>query len=266
MDSTPRPGMSVRKPATRVSAFCVGQAKSGTASLCGMLSTSHRAAHEAEREALLEMILRESRHEVTAPDFREFLLERDARLDLEYDISWANQFAIGYLLAVFPAAKFIVLIRDCSSWLESLIGHLVSRDVPPDVRAFLRWWFQPARYPHSPSGSCPRSAGALLDRGIPAWLEPARQSGQPGNPWSRDDVVDADPGQGDGQGQEHGEEDGVETRSRGGERWNSPAVDPLSRPGPPPPPHRARARSAGSPGSPTWDHPHSCGPRSTWAP
>ena len=107
------------------------------------------AAHEPERKELLEMILRESRHDVTPPDFRAFLLRRDARLDLEYDISWANQFVVGHLLTVFPAAKFIVLIRDCGSWLESLVGHLVSRDVPPDVLAFLGWWFRPERYPHS---------------------------------------------------------------------------------------------------------------------
>ena len=50
---------------------------------------------------------------------------------------------------MFPAAKFIVLIRDCGSWLESLVGHLVSRDVPPDVLAFLGWWFRPERYPYS---------------------------------------------------------------------------------------------------------------------
>ena len=125
-----------------------------------MLSTNHRAAHEPEREALLEMILRESRREVTSPEFREFLLERDARLDIEYDISWANQFVIGHLLAVFPATKFIVLVRDAGSWLESIVGYLVSRDVPPDVRAFLRWWFQPARYPHS------RHDRALEARGL----------------------------------------------------------------------------------------------------
>jgi hypothetical protein len=132
-----------------------------------MLSTNHRAAHEPEREALLEMILRESRREVTSPEFREFLLERDARIELEYDISWANQFVIGHLLAVFPAAKFIVLVRDAGSWLESIVGHLVSRDVPPDVLAFLRWWFQPERYPYS------RHDRALEARGlfsIPAYL------------------------------------------------------------------------------------------------
>ena len=56
-----------------------------------MLSTNFRAAHEPEREALLEMILRESRARGDSIRvFAVFLLERDARLDLEYDISWGE--------------------------------------------------------------------------------------------------------------------------------------------------------------------------------
>lgn len=47
-----------------VKAFCVGQAKSGTASLYGLLATKYGAAHEPERAQILDMILRESRGEV----------------------------------------------------------------------------------------------------------------------------------------------------------------------------------------------------------
>ena len=133
----------------RVKAFCVGQAKSGTASLVGLLSAKYRAAHEPEREELLGMILRESHADFSEYDFREYLVERDDRLDLEYDVAWANQFIVGHLLPVFPTAKFIVLIRDCYTWLQSVLGHLISRDVPSDVLAFLEWWFKPERYPYS---------------------------------------------------------------------------------------------------------------------
>jgi hypothetical protein len=70
-----------------IKAFCVGQAKSGTGSLAALLTANHRAAHEPEREQILEMILRESRGDVSDNDFRS--------------------------------------------------GHLASRDIPHDVRAFL---------------------------------------------------------------------------------------------------------------------------------
>ena len=89
-------------------AFCVGQAKAGTASLAGLLSANYRAAHEPERAETL---------------------------DLDYDVAWANQFIVDHLLAVFPEAAFIVLIRDCHTWLQSIAGHLVGRDVPGDVHA-----------------------------------------------------------------------------------------------------------------------------------
>jgi hypothetical protein len=132
-----------------VKAFCVGQAKSGTASLCGLLATRYRAAHEPEREEILDMIRRESRGEIDESAVSDYLIRRDQRLNLEYDIAWANQFIIGHLLAVFPEAKFVVLVRDPYTWLQSIIGHLISRQIPRDVRSFLDWWFGPERYPHT---------------------------------------------------------------------------------------------------------------------
>lgn len=151
----------------RIKAFCVGQAKSGTASLVGLLSTNYRAAHEPERPELLDMILRESRGEVSASAFQKFLRERDTRLDLEYDVSWVNQFVIGHLLHLFPAARFIVLVRDSYTWLQSAIGHLISREIPPEILNFFPWWIKPERHPHS------RHDRALAERGlysIPAFL------------------------------------------------------------------------------------------------
>ena len=148
-----------RRP-VRIKAFCVGQAKSGTASLVGLLSANYRAAHEPERAETLEVILREARGQLSTADIRSYLHDRAARLDLEFDVAWANQFIIGHLLSVFPAARFIVLIRDCYTWLRSIMGHLVGRDVPRDVVEFLRWWFKPELYPHN------RHDQALADLGL----------------------------------------------------------------------------------------------------
>jgi hypothetical protein len=128
----------------------VGQAKSGTASLAGLLSAHYRAAHEPERADTLRMVLRESRGEVTPNGFRAYLIERDERLDLDYDIAWANQFMVGHLVEAFPDARFLVLVREPYSWLRSVAGHLLSREIPPEVRAFLDWWFRPDEYPPTP--------------------------------------------------------------------------------------------------------------------
>ena len=135
--------------APTIKAFCVGQAKSGTASLAALLAANHRAAHECEGVRLLDMILRESRSSISEQAFRTYLLERDKRVNLEYDIAFANQFIISHLLTVFPDARFIILARDPYTWLQSICGHLASRVIPPDVRAFLDWWFRPDLYPHT---------------------------------------------------------------------------------------------------------------------
>ncbi len=141
---------SDRESSRRITkAFCVGQAKSGTASLYALLARCYRAAHEPERAQTLEMILRQSEGEVDAQSFRSYLRQRDRRLNLEYDIAWANQFIIDHLLTVFSEANFIVLIRDPYTWLQSTVGHLISRQLPADVPPFLNWWFKPKKYPHT---------------------------------------------------------------------------------------------------------------------
>ena len=130
-------------------AFCVGQAKSGTGSLYSLLARSYRAAHEPERAETFKMILRQSEGEIDTDSFDDYLRQRERRLNLEYDIAWANQFIIDRLLTVFGEAKFIVLIRDPYSWLQSTVGHLISRQLPAEVPPFLDWWFKPEQYPHT---------------------------------------------------------------------------------------------------------------------
>jgi GrpB-like predicted nucleotidyltransferase (UPF0157 family)/GNAT superfamily N-acetyltransferase len=151
-------------------AFCVGQAKSGTASLCGLLSGAYRAAHEPERAELLGVILREAHGEMTAEDVRAWLVERDERLALEYDIAWANQFLVGHLVDVFPEARFVVLIRDPYTWFGSVVGHLLSREIPAEVRAFLDWWFRPREHRARPGDEALIEAGLYsVDAFLAAW-------------------------------------------------------------------------------------------------
>jgi len=153
-----------------VRAFCVGQAKSGTASLCGLLAKRYRAAHEPEREQTLELILRKSRGDVDERAVSDYLIRRDQRLNLEYDIAWANQFLVADLLAVFPKVKFVVLVRDPYTWLQSIVGHLISREIPPDVRSFLDWWFMPGGHPHARDDRALKAHGVYsIEAFLSAW-------------------------------------------------------------------------------------------------
>ena len=103
------------------------------------MSANYRAAHEPERAETLDLILREARGELSAPEVRTYLRDRDARLDLDYDVAWADQFIVDHLLAVFPEATFIVLIRDCHTWLQSIAGHLVGRATYPATFTRMSW-------------------------------------------------------------------------------------------------------------------------------
>ena len=159
----------IRATEPAVRAFCPGQAKSGTASLAGLLK-NYRTAHEPEREDTLDFVVRASEGRSSEAICRD-LIERDVRLGLEYDIAWANQFLLAQLVEAFPSAKFVVLIRDCFTWLESVVGHLDSRDVPQDVLDFLAWWFRPDLHPTTIKDQ------GLAERGlfsVSAYLLPVR--------------------------------------------------------------------------------------------
>ena len=129
-------------------AFCIGAAKSGTSSLAGMFETCFRSAHEPEREELLDSIVALDAGRLSMSEFDDYLCERSKRLQLELDSSWANYFIVNRLVVLFPESKFIQLIRDCYTWVESVINHLITRSIPADVQDFMDWWFEPSKYPY----------------------------------------------------------------------------------------------------------------------
>lgn len=153
MDKTEKPA------ARRVHAYCVGQAKSGTGSLWGVFKDAFRAEHEPLRQELLDQVVRLAGGNVSDAAAIAWLRERDRRLGLELDIAWGNFFVLDRLVATFPDAKFIVLVRDCYTWLNSIVGHLLTREMPGEVRAFMDFWFEPATHPHGPNERGLREAG-----------------------------------------------------------------------------------------------------------
>jgi len=128
-------------------AYCIGDARSGTTSLAAIFATGFRSAHEPERAPLLRNVLMVDEGRMSVAELDQYLRDRDECLSLEFDSSWANYFVMERLAALFPEAKFIQLIRDCYTWVESVINRL-SAGVPPDVQDFLGWWFKPERYPY----------------------------------------------------------------------------------------------------------------------
>ncbi len=88
----------------------------------------YRAAHEPATAPIVDMQIARWRGLVDNASYRQFVAERDRFLNLEMESSNCVIYLIEGLVSLFPDAKFILTIRDCFSWLESIMeAHLVMR-------------------------------------------------------------------------------------------------------------------------------------------
>lgn len=111
----------------RFHAFCVGLPKTGTTSI-GTIFERYRSSKQPGSELeLLGCDLRDGR--ATQDEAREFIARRDADAQLEMDPASANWAIAGLLRDMYPRAKFIVTLRDCYSWCDSMINVIIVRDM-----------------------------------------------------------------------------------------------------------------------------------------
>lgn len=137
-------------PATltrRFHCYSIGTGKTGTHSIAGIFAKNFRSAHEPECEQLISTILRLGARARSGSDVRHFLRARDERLQLDLESDGALYWFLDELLEEFPRSKFILTIRDCYSWLESVFNHNLAyrpegfwRDF--DDFTFSSWKFQ----------------------------------------------------------------------------------------------------------------------------
>jgi len=117
----------------RVQVYCAGSAKSGTHSIAAIFDGTARASHEPGVTQLLHAVLLRARKEFTPDAWRHFVLRRDRALWLEIDSSHLNVHLLDVLVRENPHARFILTIRDCYSWLDSMINHQLNRSSPTGV-------------------------------------------------------------------------------------------------------------------------------------
>jgi hypothetical protein len=111
--------------ARRFRAYNVGLAKTGTTSVWGICS-QYRAAHEFMFRETTEAISDYRTGVITKETFVEFLRQRDRAGNLEMDSSSFNFAYLDILRDEFPDARFIATVRDCYSWLDSLLNMFLS--------------------------------------------------------------------------------------------------------------------------------------------
>jgi hypothetical protein len=107
----------------RAQIYCVSIGKSGTHSICGIFMNGVRGAHEPQAPQLIAKVLDWREGRITEGQFTDWVLARDREMALEVDSSGLNFHLIDILQREFPHAKFILSVRDCYTWLDSVTNH-----------------------------------------------------------------------------------------------------------------------------------------------
>jgi len=108
----------------RFRAYNVGLPKTGTTSIAGLLAR-YRTKHEFMLPETTRAIADYKTGVIAKKEFINFLYARDQRGNLEMDSASFNFNYLDLLAAEFEKAKFIATIRDCYSWLDSVLNNLL---------------------------------------------------------------------------------------------------------------------------------------------
>lgn len=104
----------------RFRVYCIGTPKSGTTSIAkNFQSSKYRALHEPLARHYLEFF-KQARE---LGEIRRYLQKRDALLNLEVESSSFLYLQSEILVDLFSDALFILTIRDCYSWIDSMINQ-----------------------------------------------------------------------------------------------------------------------------------------------
>jgi hypothetical protein len=123
----------------RFHAFGVGMPKTGTHSLAGVFSR-YRAWHEPERQHVMQIIMARANGDLADSAARDQVRRLDRRMWLELNASWHNYLLLDLLVEEFPRAKFVLTIRDCYSWLDSILNEVLGRTHSEYMKEFHRWY------------------------------------------------------------------------------------------------------------------------------
>jgi hypothetical protein len=132
----------------------------------------YRSGHEIDRSRARDLAARVYRGEI-APDsgeVRAFLRRRRWRLHLEVDVAGNLSPFAGTAAAIYRRARFVLLIRDCFSWLDSRVETTARYQMADD--AFYRARFMLHDDPFAPEEAPLRAVGVLpLASYLRAWAD-----------------------------------------------------------------------------------------------
>jgi hypothetical protein len=147
----------------RFHAYGVGVSRSGTTSLAQVFLPRYRSEHEPEWRSVVRIVMDVADGRRSDDEVRRWVVERDARLRLEMDSSHLNSWLIAHLVAAFPEARFVLLLRDPYRWLASIVSRQTLRRMAKDP---LRVEFFRVRFPPIPAD--PERERAFAGLGLPS--------------------------------------------------------------------------------------------------
>ena len=102
--------------------YVVGMGKTGTTSLAAAFG-AYRSGHEVDATRMKRLAARARAGDLEPSRARWELRRRDLRFRLEVDSAHFLTPFVPQLADLYPRAHFVVLIRDCFSWVDSLLEH-----------------------------------------------------------------------------------------------------------------------------------------------
>jgi hypothetical protein len=109
----------------RFHAYCIGGPKSGTHSVASVFRSHYRAAHEPQILKFIPFFLEKAKGNIPESESQDYLRMRDAALSLELESNHLLVLFIEDLVSLFPDARFILTMRDCYSFADSMINHML---------------------------------------------------------------------------------------------------------------------------------------------
>ncbi|MBI3150377.1 MAG: hypothetical protein HYZ17_17875 [Betaproteobacteria bacterium] len=140
--------------------YGVGIAKSGTHSVAELFRPPLRSMHEPEAARTIEFILARAGGRIGDEEAKRYVLARDQRLHLDLEASHFNVYLLRELVALFPAARFVLTLREPRSWLDSIINQQLAHYSEQHWVKLRELRFQPLRFPHG------KGEEALRQRGL----------------------------------------------------------------------------------------------------
>jgi hypothetical protein len=101
--------------------YNVGLAKTGTTSIANIFG-NYQSGHEFLLKETGQVIKDFQNNQITQADLRDFVKQRDEIGNLEVDSTFCNSYYLDILAEEFSSAQFIFTIRDCYSWVDSVIN------------------------------------------------------------------------------------------------------------------------------------------------